>query len=244
MRTCRLFMGLVLMGLVVGMSAAVAKADGDPAGRLQGPNGGGTPGADNEFSLAAFGTTGGGCSYDGTTEDCVLKNQSSNNWTWVTLTSSDVLPCFDSMGNPNVVVSTDLFQSAYCTNNAAGDAVLNFSGVVYSSNLARFLSDEQDSLIGCVPVGGAGCTLPAVQTPIVELPAFSSDCQAGNGSTPGVLVGCDFEFLLGPGPDGNNWPTGTTFDGVAPEPSTLGMLLAGLVGLPFAIRRRKSAVSA
>ncbi len=177
-------------------------------------------------------------------EDCTLKNQSSNNWTWVTLTSNEKLQCFDDEGNPNFTVTTNLFQNAYCTNNDAGYAVLNFNGTVYSSALSEFLGDEQDSLIGCVPVDGGGCTLPAVQTAILALAAFSSNCQPGNGSIPGVLVGCDFEFLLGPGPDGSNWTAGTTFVGIAPEPSTFGMLLAGLVGLPFALRRRKSVVSA
>jgi hypothetical protein len=250
MRIRRLFMCVAVMGLVMGMSAAATKADGDPGGRLQTPVGGGTPSADNYFTLVPFGVTdlSEGCSYDGTTEDCTLKNQSSNNWTWVTLTSSEKLSCFDEEGNPNVTVTTNLFQNAYCTNNAGGYAVLNFNGVVYSSALSEFLGDEQDSLVGCVPVDGGGCTLPAVQTAILALPAFSSNCQAGNGSIPGVLVGCDFEFVLGPGPDGGqdggDWVAGTTFVGIAPEPSTFGMLLAGLVGLPFVLRRRKSVVSA
>jgi hypothetical protein len=244
MRMGQLSKWLILIAFAVAVSAAVAKADGDPSSRWQAPGGGGTPGVDNEFNLAAFGTTGGGCTFDGSTEDCILKNQSNTDWTWATLTSTEVLPCLDGMGNPNITVSTNMFQNASCSNNEAGDAVLNFSGVVYNGAINTLLSVVNESLGACNPFDDPTCNATFIQTELVSGPPFKGDCSPSGGSVPGVLIGCDFEILLGPGPDGGDWMPGTGFAGVAPEPSTFGMLLMGLVGLPFAVRRRKSAISA
>lgn len=237
--------------LAAGMTGAVAHADGtDPQGRWQAPGNGGTPGVGNEFSLPAFPTTGTIGPIDNTgciagedasgneTLDCTLKNQSNNNWTEATITSSDAVPCSD------VMVSTNMFLNAGCMQNAAGDAVLAFSGVQYSASNLTFLGLAPASLDGCNPSADPDCNVTYVQTGLLQPgPAgqpspFIGNCSPSAGSVPGVPIGCDFEIILGAGPDGD-WPAGTSFSVIAPEPSTVALLLIGLASLPFVIRRRK-----
>jgi hypothetical protein len=238
MRTCRLFMWLILMALVVGMSAAVAKADGDPSGKLQAPVIGGTPTVDNEFSLAPFGQTSTGCTFDGTNEDCVLKNGSNTNWTWASITAGQAVPCDE------VNFTTDLFAAVSCKNDPiTGDPTITVSGVNYSPSTNALLATVSGALGACDPGSNPSCTIPNIQTFELSNPLFAPNCQPSGSYLPGVLIGCDFEFELGPGPDGN-WDPNTPFNVVAPEPSTLAMLLTGLVGLPFAVRRRKSIIAA
>jgi hypothetical protein len=238
MQVRRLGILMVAAVLVAGVSAGVARADGtDPQGKFQAPTNGGTPGVGNEFDLAPFGTTAGGCTFDGTNEDCVLKNQSSNNWTWVQITAGADIPCGD------ISFTTTLFLNENCTNDpTTGDPTIYLSGVNYSpENLVLFSSVS--ALQGaCVPSTDPTCTPTHIQTELIDAgPPFALNCTPSGGFVPGVLMGCDFEVLLSPGPDDTGtWPTGTPFSVVAPEPSTIGLILTGIIGLPFA-RRRKAA---
>lgn len=250
MRITRVGMWVMAVVLVGGLSAVVAHADGiDPQGKFQAPPISGTPGVGADFSLAAFGSTSPGCTFtngpdglpaDGT-EDCILKNQSSFNWTYVTLTTSQDTPC-----GPSIPFTTDLFENVSCSNDAkTGDATFVFSGVNYSAPQAAFLSDVANLIpAGCSPATNPACDLTDIQTGLIENQAFSGNCQPdnANGIFPGVPVGCDFEFNFSPGADGGNWALGTTFDVAAPEPSTLGILAIGLGALMFAGWRRKALI--
>jgi PEP-CTERM motif len=239
MRTCRLSMWLVLVGLVVGMSAAVAKADGDPKGQLQAPGMGGTPGVDNSFSLAPFGETSPGCTFDGTNETCTFKNQSSDDWQWATITAGASIPCAD------INFTTTLFDNPVtCTNDPiTGDPTITVSGVNYSPSVQALINGLPGQLATCADPNSPTCTITSLQTTDLSNPNVAPNCAPSGGYFPGVLIGCDFQFILGPGDDGT-WPLDTPFSVVTPEPSTFGMLLTGLVGLPFAVRRRKPQISA
>lgn len=250
MRMSRIGVWGLAMVLGTGISATVAHADGtDPQGKFQAPPISGTPGVTNVFSLPSFGSTGTGCTFtngpdglatDGT-EDCIFKNQSNFNWTYVTLYTSQDTPC-----GPSLPFTTNLFESVSCSNDpTTGNATFVFSGVNYSATTTSFLADMA-SLVpaGCNPANSPQCDITDIQTPIIELQQFAGNCTPDNadGIFPGVPIGCDFEFNFSPGPDdAGDWVVGTTFDAVAPEPSTIGLLLSGLVGLPFVRRRRKSA---
>lgn len=248
MRSTRVAMWAAALILVGGVSARIAHADGvDPQGKFQAPSNGGTPGVGADFSLAAFGSTSPGCTFtngpDGSptdgTEDCILKNQSTFNWTYFTLTTSQDTPC-----GPLIPFTTDLFENVSCSNDpTTGDAKFIFSGVNYSAPAAAFLSDVANLVpTGCSPTTDPDCNITDIQTGLIEQTAFSGNCQPdnANGVFPGVPIGCDFEFVFSPGADGGNWALGTTFDGAAPEPSTFGILVMGLAALMFAGRRRKA----
>jgi len=249
MRVIRVITWALAMVLAGGMTAAVVQADGtDPQGKFQGLPGGGTPGVGDEFTLAAFGTSQGGCVFangpdgmaDDGTETCTFKNQSNTNWTWATITSSAAVPCLTEDGSSNIQVSTNLFENASCSNLDNGDAVMTFSGVNYNASATLLISGVNNTYLSCQALGGGpDCNVPAIQTPLVE-DQDAADCSASGTYVPGVLVGCDFQIILGPSPDPGDWPLGTSFSVIAPEPSTAGLLLTGLVALPFAVRRRKS----
>jgi hypothetical protein len=239
MRMSRFSLWAAVVILAVGMTAAVAHADGtDPQGKFQNPNNGGTPGVDNEFSLPAFGSSGPGCTWNvggDQTEDCVLKNQSNTNWTWVNITVGADVAC------GSIMFTTDLFSNPVsCTNNADNTTTILLTGVNYSPQNTALFTTANTALSACNPVGNPNCTITNIQTELVESPLFSGNCVPGNGYFPGVLIGCDFEIELGPGADGGNWPIGASINVVAPEPPAIALLLIGLAGLPFAVRRHKS----
>jgi len=242
MRVTKALMLMIAMIVVVGLCAVAAHADGDPTSKVQAPTIGGTPGVSNEFPLAPFGQTSNGCSFtdgpDGAsdgTEDCTFKNQSDNNWTWLQITTSESLPC----GEIQQSSPTSLFENATCTQTDSGD-ILYYSGVNYSPSTNALLGAVNTLLSACDPSEDPNCNATDIQTPLVEASEFSGNCAPSGSYLPGVLIGCDFEIELGPSVDPSDWQLLTSFYVVAPEPSTLGMLLAGLPMLPFALRRRKS----
>lgn len=248
MRMSRLMFVALAVSFAVAMAAGAAHADGtDPQGKFQAPVIGGTPGVPNEFSLPAFpssgtvgpiGSTGCTASEDSMgneTEDCVLKNQSPTNWTWVEITIGADVPC------GSVIFTTDLFSNPVNCTNTSDSTTIDLNGVNYSPSNNALFSTVNSALGACNPTNNPACNPTNVQTALVENALFSGNCNPdpADGYFPGVLIGCDFEVEFGPGADGGDWPAGAPIGVVAPEPGSLPMLLTGLLGLPFVVRRRK-----
>ena len=185
----------------------------------------------SQFDLAPFGSTSDLCSYSSSLgeEDCTVKNLSGFNWTNLNVTTG-LSSC------TGVTASSDLFATSTCS-VVNGSAVLTFNGVDYSSGAQSFIDTANQLASLCLP--SQGCTGGLVQQELLTgnlaasyLPYCASSASGGAGGLPGVLAGCDVEFSF-LGDSTGNWPTGTSFSVLAPEPSTTSLLALGLLAMFF-----------
>jgi len=225
--------------LAVGMSAGMAKADGDPRGATHTPGDPGTPyETSNVFSLAPFGSVDptGVCTYSATAgeEDCTLKNMSGANWTEISITLGGESSC------SGITATSDLFVDSSCQ-VIDGAATLVYAGVEYSQAAQNFITTA-------AAIGAAGgLTGPQVQQELLTnepgetayTPLCGSTVSGNAGGTPGVMAGCDVEFSFY-GDQSGDWPIGTTFGVVAPEPRAISLLVLGLLAMVFVGSRFKT----
>jgi len=239
MRFTRILGGMAVAILAMGMSSGVAKADGDPRGATHTPGDPGTPyETSNVFSLAPFGSVDptGVCSYSAQAgeEDCTLKNMSGANWTEISITLGGESSC------SGITATSDLFLDSSCQ-VIQGAATLVFAGVEYSQGAQNFITTA-------AAIGAAGgLSGPIVQQELLTnqpgetayLPLCGSTASGNTGGTPGVMAGCDVEFSFS-GDGSGDWPIGTTFSVVAPEPGVTALLGLGLLAMMFVGSRFKT----
>ncbi len=237
MKFCKLLSLAAVAVLAVGMTAGIASADGtDPKGTVHSPSNPGTPGVGIAFTLDPFGPIQGGgtglCTFANNEEDCTVKNLSGFNWTDIEIVLG--APAGGSLDCGSITVSSDLFTQSSCADSTGG-VTLSFLGVDYSQAAQNFINAANNLAGICTPdcqTGGQWqqTLLTGQGGPSLE-PICASTVSGGTGGTPGVLAGCDVEFSFGIGPDGGNWPLGTTFQASAPEPSTISLMGMGLLAM-------------